>query len=67
MHDNSLFSSQYIVYLLFAFAYLCIALHIPPLIPFLIINNMSTLVINSSPTPVFLKQPCHANPDADKK
>ena len=46
--------------LLFAFAYLCIAWHIPPLIPFSISVN------NSNSTPVFFKQACHANPGAYK-
>ena len=52
--------------LLFAFAYLCIAWHIPPLIPFSTINNISILVNNSNYTPVFFKQACHANPGAYK-
>ena len=40
--------------------------HIPPLIPFSTINNLSTLVNNSNFTAVFFKQACHANPGADK-
>ena len=34
---------------------------------FLTIMNISLFVYNSSFTPVFFKQVCHANPGADKK
>ena len=53
--------------LLFAFAYLCFAWHIPPLIPSSTINKISILVNNSNSTLVFFKQACHANPGAEKK
>ena len=53
--------------LLFSFAYLCIAWHIPPVIPFSTINNISTSVNNSNVTSVFFKQACHAHPGADRK
>ena len=55
------------IYILFALAYLCIAWHIPPQIPFLTINNISLSVNNSNFTPVFFTQVYHANPGADKK
>ena len=55
------------MYLLFASAYLCIALHIPRLIPFSTINTISALVNNSSFTSIFFKHTCHANPGAYKK
>ena len=55
------------MYLLFAFAYLCIALHNPPLIPFSTINNISISVSNSNLTPVSFKQTFYPNPGADKK
>ena len=57
------------MYLLFAFEYLCTAWHIPPLITFSTINNISTSVNNSNFTSVVFKQSqsCHANPGADKK
>ena len=45
------------MYLLFAFAYVCIARHIAPLIPFSVVNNI----------PVFLKKACYVNPGRDKK
>ena len=61
-YDNNVF-----IYLLFALAYLCIARHIPPLIPFSTINNISISVNNSNFTPVFFKQDCNANPSAEKK
>ena len=54
------------MYLLFALAYLCNALHILPLIPSIIIS-LSLSVNNSNFTLVFLKQACHANAGADKK
>ena len=52
--------------LLFAFAYLSTAWHIPPLIPFSTVNNISRSVINSNSTSVFFKHACHANPGAGK-
>ena len=55
------------MYLLFAIAYLSIAWHIPPLICFSTISNMSESVINSNSTSVFLRHACHANPGADKQ
>ena len=48
------------MYLLFAFAYLSIAWHIPPLTPVSTINNISGSY-------VFFKDACHANPGPDKK
>ena len=54
------------MYLLFLFAYLCIAEHIPPLIPFSTISNILISVINSNFILVFFKHACHANPGADK-
>ena len=50
-----------------AFAYLCIAWHIPPVIPFSTINNILISVNNFSFTSVILKQACHANPGADRR
>ena len=38
-----------------------------PLIPFSFMTNISLFVNNSNFTPVFFKQACHANPEADKK
>ena len=59
---------QSFLYLLFAFAYVCIACHIPPaLIPFSTINNILTSANNSNFTFVFFKQSCHANPGPEKK
>ena len=55
------------MYLLFAFACLYTELHIPPLIPFSIINSISTSVISSNFTPGFFKQACHANRGAKNK
>ena len=49
------------------YQYLCIACHIPHVIPFSTINKISQSVNNSNFTPVFLKQTSHANPGADKK
>ena len=51
---------------LFVFAYLYIACHIPPLIPFSTISNMSTSVNNSNLTFVFFKQACHVSAGAVK-
>ena len=53
--------------MLFALAYFYTPLHIPPLIPFSTIDNISLSVDNSNFTPAFFKQACHANPGADKK
>ena len=55
------------MYLLFASTYLCIAWHIPPLIPFQIISNILTSVSHSNIILVFFKHACHANSGADKK
>ena len=55
------------MHLLFAFAYLFIAWHIPPLIPFSTINNISISVNNPNFTPVYFKQACYSNPGADGK
>ena len=41
--------------------------HIPPLIPFSTINNISIFVNNSNCNSAFLKQACNAHPCADKK
>ena len=46
------------MYLLLAFAYLLIELHIPTLIPFATINNMSTSL-------VCFKAACQANPEGE--
>ena len=61
-------------YFYYDFSYIyCLLLHVyiqhytPPLIPSSAIINMSLSVSNSSFTPVFFKQACHANPGADKK
>ena len=54
------------MYLLLAIACVYVALHIPPLIPFSTINNISKLVDNSNSISVFFKHACHANPGADK-
>ena len=51
------------MYLLFAFACLCIAWHIPSST----INNISQSVNNSNFIFVFFKNACHANPGNDKK
>ena len=40
--------------------------HIPPLIPFLDINDTSILVERSNFTLVFFKDACHANPRAKR-
>ena len=61
------FYYTFFLYLLFAFAYLYIAWHIPPLITFSTIINISLSVNNSNFTLLFSKQPCHANPGANKK
>ena len=55
------------MYLLFAFAYLYIAGHIPPLILFSTINYILISITDSNFTPVIFKQACHADPGADKK
>ena len=63
--DYSLILSKFVIYLLFAFEYLCVAWHIPPLIPFstsLAYHYLLIILIY-----VFFKQACHANPGADKK
>ena len=66
IYDDSLFLSYFFIYLLFAFAYLCIARHILPRVLFSAISNISILVNNSISTSLFLKQGCHTNPGADK-
>ena len=55
------------MHLLFASAYLCIAWHIPPLISFSTIYNISVSGNNPNLVSVFFKQASHANPGADKK
>ena len=55
------------MFLLFALAYLCTALYIPPLIPFSYIIDISLAVNNSNSTPAFFRHAYHANPGADKK
>ena len=55
------------IYLLLAFAYLLIKWHIPPLIPFSIINKISMSVNRSSSTLVFFITACYANSGAEKK
>ena len=55
------------MHLLFASAYLCIAWHIPPLISFSTIYNISVSGDNPNLVSVFFKQASHANPGADKK
>ena len=55
------------MHLLFALAYLCIALHIPPLAPSSNVSSISEFVNNSNSTPIFFKHACHANPVAEKK
>ena len=55
-YDDSMFLSQFYIYLLFALAYLCIAWHIPPLVPFSTINNISISVNNSNLIPIFLNK-----------
>ena len=52
--------------LLFMSGYLCIAWHIPPLIPFSTISNILTPVHNSNFISVFFKHAFHANTNADK-
>ena len=52
--------------LLLAFAYQCMAWHIPPLIPSGTINIISTSVSSSNFTSDFFRNVCHANPGADK-
>ena len=55
------------MHLLFVFAYLCIAWHIAPLIPFSNINNKSISVNNASSIYFFFKQASQAKPGADTK
>ena len=47
-------------------AYQFMAWHIPPLIPFSTLNNISTSVSNSNFTSVFFKHACHANRSVGK-
>ena len=54
------------MYLLLAFAYLYIECHIPSLIPFSTINNISISVERSNFTFVFFKAAYHANPGAGR-
>ena len=54
------------MHLLFVSGYLCIAWHIPPLIPFSTISNKLTSVNNSNFICVFFKHAFHANPNADE-
>ena len=55
------------MYLLFASAYLSVALHTPPLIPFSSIINISLSVNNSNFMFVFFKHACHPNLGDDRK
>ena len=55
------------MYLLFAFPYLCTALHIPPLVTFSFMNSISVSVNSSNLMAVFSKAAYHVNPGADKK
>ena len=55
------FLSEYFIYLLLAFAYQWMAWHIPPLIPFSTINNISISVNKSNSTSVFFKAAYRAN------
>ena len=52
---------------MFALAYLCIALHIPPLVPSSNVSSISGSVNDSNSILVFFKHSCHANPGADGK
>ena len=54
------------MYLLLAFAYLLIEIHIPPLIPFLTINNISMSVNSSVSTSVFFKAAYNADSGAER-
>ena len=67
IYDDSLSLLYSFLYLFFAVAYRCIVWHIPPLIYFSTINNISILANNSNSTSVFLKHACHGNPGADKQ
>ena len=55
------FLSEYFIYLLLAFAYQWMAWHIPPLIHFSTINNISISVNKSNSTSVFFKAAYYAN------
>ena len=55
------------MYLLFAFAYLLLMWHIPPLINFSFISSISKSVDNAISMLVFLKHACLAFSDADRK
>ena len=55
------------MYLLFAFAYPYIGWHIPPLISFLVIINISLSVNKTNFILVSFKRASHINPGADKK
>ena len=54
------------MYLLLAFAYLQIALHIPPRIPFSNNNNIFSSVNSSNVCHVIFKPECQENAGADK-
>ena len=51
--------------LLISFVYLCIALNIPPLIPFSTVVNKLLPVNNSNFIPVIFKRAWHASQGAD--
>ena len=55
-YEDSILLLKFFIYLLLAFAYLCTALHIPPLIPFSTIISISLSVNNSDFTFVFLNK-----------
>ena len=55
------------MHLLFAFACLFIAWHIPPLIPLSTINNISINLNSSNFTPVVFKAAFHDNHGKDKE
>ena len=61
--DDFFLLSQYFMFLLLAVAYLQIDWHIPLLIPFSTINNISTSIIRSDLTLILS---CHANAGAGR-
>ena len=66
-YDDSVLGLVSFMYLLLAFAVLCVACHIPPLIPFSTTTNISASAGNSSQTSVSFKRTCHTNSGANKK
>ena len=55
-----------ILYFYHNLSYIYYALHIPPLMSFSTINNISMSVNSSNFTSVFFKAACHANPGAER-